>query len=226
VCGRYVSPDQASIEREFNLVHMEWHFPASFNVAPTEEVPVVRVRKGERQGLRLRWGLIPYFAKGVPPKYSTINARIETVQTAASYRGPWGRGQRCLVVARGFYEWQTQADGKTRVPYYIHLNDQDIFAFAGLWDSSRTDAGAWIESCVHITLPANRLLGEIHNTQQRMPAILAEDDREAWLSGSPQEAWATLKPYPDEHMVAWPVSTRVNKPDHDEPELIEPLKRA
>jgi putative SOS response-associated peptidase YedK len=226
VCGRYVSPDEASIEREFNLVHMEWNFPPSFNVAPTEEVPVVRVRKGERQGLRLRWGLIPYFAQGIPPKYSTINARIETVQTAASYRGPWARGQRCLVVARGFYEWQTQADGKSRVPYYIHLNDQDIFAFAGLWDSSRTDAGAWIESCVHITLPANRLLGEIHNSKQRMPAILAREDREAWLSGSPEEAWATLKPYPDEHMVAWPVSTRVNKPDNDEPELIEPLKSA
>jgi putative SOS response-associated peptidase YedK len=59
VCGRYVSPDEASIEREFNLVHMEWQFPSSFNVAPTQEVPVVRLRKGERQGIRLRWGLIP-----------------------------------------------------------------------------------------------------------------------------------------------------------------------
>ena len=117
MCGRYVSPDEASIEREFNLVHMEWHFPPSFNVAPTQQVPVIRVRKGARQGIRLRWGLIPYFAAGIPPKYSTINARIETVQSAASYRGPWSRGQRCLVAARGFYEWQTQADGKTRVPY-------------------------------------------------------------------------------------------------------------
>jgi putative SOS response-associated peptidase YedK len=222
MCGRYVSPDQASIEREFNLVHMEWQFPASFNVAPTEEVPVVRVRKSERQGTRLRWGLIPFFAAGVPPKYSTINARMETVQTAASYRGPWNRAQRCLVVAQGFYEWQTQADGKSRVPYYIHLNDQDIFAFAGLWDVSRKADGTSIESCVHLTMPANRLLGEIHNTQHRMPAILAREDREAWLSGSPEEAWATLKPYPDEHMVAWPVSKRVNKPDQDDPALIEP----
>ena len=136
MCGRYVSPSEAAIEREFNLVHMEWQFPSSFNVAPTQEVPIVRVRKGERQGIRLRWGLIPYFAQGVPPKYSTINARMETVQTAPSYRGCWNRGQRCLVVAQGFYEWQTQADGKSRVPYYIHLNDQEIFAFAGLWDAS------------------------------------------------------------------------------------------
>jgi putative SOS response-associated peptidase YedK len=220
MCGRYVSPDEASIEREFNLVHMEWKFPASFNVAPTEEVPVVRIRKGLRQGVRLRWGLIPFFAQGLPPKYSTINARIETVQTAASYRGPWNRGQRCLVPAQGFYEWQTLADGKRRIPYYIHLDDQEIFAFAGLWDASKTAGGQWIESCVHITMPANTLMAEIHNTQRRMPAILAKQDREAWLEGSPQEAWAALKPYPDEHMAAWPVSTRVNKPDNDDAELI------
>jgi putative SOS response-associated peptidase YedK len=223
MCGRYVSPSEASIEREFNLVHMEWQFPSSFNVAPTQDVPVVRMRKGERQGVRLRWGLIPYFAQGVPPKYSTINARIETVQTAPSYRGSWSRGQRCLVIAQGFYEWQTQADGKSRVPYYIHLNDQELFAFAGLWDASRTAQGAWVESCVHLTMPANRLLTEIHNTQHRMPAILAHEDREAWLSGSTEEAWAALKPYPDEHMVAWPVSTRVNKPANDDARLIEPV---
>jgi putative SOS response-associated peptidase YedK len=224
MCGRYVSPSEASIEREFNLVHMEWQFPSSFNVAPTQEVPVVRLRKGERQGIRLRWGLIPYFAQGVPPKYSTINARIESVQTAPSYRGPWSRGQRCLVVAQGFYEWQTQADGKSRVPYYIHLNDQEIFAFAGLWDASRTAQGTWVESCVHLTIPANRLLSEIHNTQHRMPAILTREDREAWLSGSAEEAWAILKPYPDEHMVAWPVSTRVNKPANDNAQLTEPVR--
>jgi putative SOS response-associated peptidase YedK len=222
MCGRYVSPDAASIEREFNLVHMEWQFPPSFNVAPTEEVPVVRLRKGVRQGVRLRWGLIPYFARGVPPKFSTINARMESVQTAASYRGPWSRDQRCLVVARGFYEWQTQADGKSRVPYFIHLNDQEIFAFAGLWDSSKTAEDTWIESCVLITMPANRLLSEIHNTQHRMPAILSREGREAWLAGSPESAWAALEPYPDEHMVAWPVSKRVNKPDNDDPELIVP----
>jgi putative SOS response-associated peptidase YedK len=222
MCGRYVSPDEASIEREFNLVHAEWQFPPSYNVAPTQPVPVVRSIEGRRQGSLLRWGLIPFFARGVPPKYSTINARIETVQTAASYRGPWKRGQRCLVAMQGFYEWQVQADGKSKVPFYITLNDQDIAAFAGLWDSSRTDAGEYIQSVTHITVPANSLMGEIHNTQHRMPAILSKDDREAWLSGSPDEAWATLKPYPEDHMVAWPVSTRVNTPKNNDAKLIEP----
>ena len=223
MCGRYVSPDEASIEREFNLVHSEWQFPPSYNVAPTQSVPIVRNLKGTPHGALMRWGLIPYFARGVPPKYSTINARIETVQTAASYRGPWQRGQRCLVVMRGFYEWQLQPDGKTKVPFYITTNDQEIAAFAGLWDSSRTDTGDYIESVTHITVPANSLLGDIHNTKHRMPAILAKQDREAWLSGTPDEAWSTLKAYPDDHMVAWPVSTRVNAPKHNDASLIEPL---
>ena len=223
MCGRYVSPDEASIEREFNLVHTEWQFPPSFNVAPTQSVPIVRNVEGARRGALMRWGLIPFFARGVPPKYSTINARIETVQTAASYRGPWIRGQRCLVVVRGFYEWQVQPDGKTKVPFYFHVNDQDVFAFAGLWDSSRSDAGDRIESCTHITVPANKLLGEIHNAKQRMPAILAKEDREAWLTGTTEEAWATLKSYPDESMVAWPVSTRVNTPKNNDASLVQPV---
>ena len=222
MCGRYVSPDEASIEREFNLVRSEWQFPPSFNVAPTQNVPVIRSVEGKPRGSLMRWGLIPYFARGVPPKFSTINARVETVQTAASYKGPWSRGQRCLVVAQGFYEWQVQADGKTKLPYYITTNDQPIFAFAGLWDSSRTDSGARIESVTHITLPANGLLGEIHNTQHRMPAILGKADREAWLNGTPEEAWETLTPYPDDLMVAWPVSTRVNAPKNNDAKLIEP----
>jgi putative SOS response-associated peptidase YedK len=221
MCGRYVAPDEAAIEREFNLVHSEWQFPASFNVAPTQNVPVIRSVDGKPHGALLRWGLIPFFARGVPPKYSTINARIETVQTAASYRGPWERGQRCLVVAQGFYEWQVQADGKTKVPYYIHAADQKIFAFAGLWDSSRTDAGDRIESVTHITVPANPLLSVIHNAKQRMPAILEKADREAWLTGTPEEAWEALAPYPDDLMVAWPVSTRVNAPKNNDARLIE-----
>ena len=112
MCGRYVSPDDAAIEREFNLVRAEWQFPPSYNVAPTDDVPVVRLNKeGERTGSRMHWGLIPYWAKGVAPKFSTINATIEKLTEAASWRGPWSRGQRCIMPATGFYEWQLLPDG-------------------------------------------------------------------------------------------------------------------
>ena len=125
MCGRYVSPDEASIELEFNLVHMEWQFPPSFNAAPTQQVPVVRQADGALQGSCMRWGLIPFFAKGEPPKYSTINARIETIETAASYRGPWKRGQRCIIPAAGFYEWHLNNDGKKQ-PFYIRSVGQEV----------------------------------------------------------------------------------------------------
>jgi putative SOS response-associated peptidase YedK len=222
MCGRYVTPDESSVEREFNLLRGPQNFPPSYNVAPTQLVPIIRRPGGDGIVELLRWGLIPFFAHGLAPSYSTINARIETVQTAASYRGPWKRGQRCLIVACGFYEWQVQADGKTKIPYYIHLNDQSVFAFAGLWDASRKDTGELVESCVHITQPANSLLAEIHNSKRRMPAILAAEDRQIWLAGSAEEAWAALRPYPDEHMVAWPVSTRVNEPANNDAQLIAP----
>jgi SOS response associated peptidase (SRAP) len=116
MCGRYVSPDEASIEREFTLVRAEWQFPPSYNVAPTQNVPVVRVNKaGERTGALLHWGLIPHWAKGVQPKFSTINATVEKIIDAATWRGAWKRGQRCTLPAlvKGIYPSQAHP-GPTR----------------------------------------------------------------------------------------------------------------
>ncbi len=170
-------------------------------------------------------GLIPYFARGVPGKYSTINARIETMQVTAAYRGSWQRSQRCLQVAEGFYEWHQDETGR-KVPYYIRLNDQSVFGFAALWDRSIKADGTAIGSCAHITLPANALMSEIHNAgsnPQRMPAIVRKQDREAWLEGSQQEAWSVLQPYDPGLMVAYEVSTRVNAPKNNDPSLTEPV---
>jgi putative SOS response-associated peptidase YedK len=223
MCGRYVFPDDAAIEREFNLVRTEWKFPASYNVAPTQDVPAVRLnRQGDHSGSLLHWGLIPFWAKGVQPKYSTINATIEKLTDGATWRGPWTRGQRCIMPARGFYEWQLLPDGKSKQPYYITLNDQDILGFAALWDSSRRDDGVTVESCTMVTMPANRLMSEIHNVKHRMPAILAKDARDAWLTASPEEAFKLLTQYPDTHMIATPVSKRVNAPRNNDAELINP----
>jgi putative SOS response-associated peptidase YedK len=227
MCGRYVSPDEASIEREFNLVRSEFTFPPSYNVAPTQQVPVVRIVGGGRQGLRMRWGLIPFFAKGEPPKYSTINARVETMETAASYRGPWRRGQRCLQVALGFFEWHTDDAGR-KAPHYIRLNDQDVFGFAALWDRSVKPDGVAIESVVHITMPGNDLMKHVHNAGGnpfRMPAIVAKEDREAWLAGSIEEALKVLKPYDQTHMVHYEVTAAVNSPKNNTSVNIEPVVR-
>jgi hypothetical protein len=94
MCGRHVSPDIAEAERYF-LVHLlRWKFERSYNVAPTQQIPVVRMADVQREGVTLRWGLVPFFARGVPPKYSTINATVEKLTDGACRRGPWKRGQR------------------------------------------------------------------------------------------------------------------------------------
>jgi putative SOS response-associated peptidase YedK len=223
MCGRYITKEQRAIERELPYIDVvRWpDLEARYNVSPSQDVPVVRWLEGQYEGTMMRWGLVPYFARGVVPKYSTINARIESIETSAAYRGPWRRAQRCVLPAGGFYEWHLNDSG-IRQPFYIHLADQELFGFAGLWDRSKGPGGV-IESCTLITMPANPLLKQIHNAQQRMPAILRRGDHEAWLQGDQSAARAALIEYPADAMVAWPVSTRVNSPRNEGPALIEPM---
>lgn len=223
MCGRYVSPGDLDIEREFALVgsRAPHPFPQRYNVAPSTTVPAIWEREGRRELIAMRWGLIPFFAHGAAGKYSTINARVETVRTSPAYRSAWKRSQRCLVPARGFYEWQVIPGGKR--PWYVSCADQAVFAFAALWDSSTPEGGEPILSCTVITLPASPLMAEIHNTKNREPAILRREDVETWMTGTPDEAFACLKQYPDELRSAWPVSRKVNTPKSDGPALIEPV---
>lgn len=207
MCGRFVSRADAAAEREWGLV-TPWHRAfGSHNVSPTQDVPVIVSTDGDRAGVFMRWGLIPAFAHGQAGKYNTINARIETVEKSPAYRGPWRRGQRCVVPVVGFYEWQG------RQPHFIYRADGHQMGLAGLWDRS-----ASVESFTIITMPANELVGRIH-AKQRMPAILQDDAVSAWLAGEPD----VLATYPADRMAAHPVSTRVNTPRNDDAALIEPV---
>jgi putative SOS response-associated peptidase YedK len=226
MCGRYIIRQQTKALREWEKYGPP-PFLDSYNVAPTQQVSILRVQDGHPRFTQVRWGLVPFFTHGAPPKYSTINARIESFETAASYRGAWRRGQRCLQLASGFYEWHLDQYGR-KSPYLISLADQELFAFAGLWDRSIKDDGSAVESCVHMTMPANALMADIHNTgnnPHRMPAILRLEDRAAWLEGSLEEARAALVPYPADLMVAYEVSSRVNSVKNNSPDLIEPVQR-
>lgn len=214
MCGRYILAQAEKFERAVRLGKIQWPFTVSYNVAPTQLVPVVRTAQGVREGVMLRWGLIPFFAKGVTPKYSTINAKIEKLEAGPAWRGPWKRGQRCVQLCAGFYEWHLTDSGRKQ-PFFIHLADQEVFGFASIWDRSVSDEGVAVESCAIITMPGNELMREIHNTganPYRMPAILAPSDFGTWLEGGPEEAHSVLKPYPTDLMVAHAVSTRVNSP--------------
>ncbi|WP_026289562.1 SOS response-associated peptidase [Thioalkalivibrio sulfidiphilus] len=220
MCGRFASRTDAAIEHAFGVTESHWADWSSFNVAPSMAVPVVREHEGVRQGVMLRWGLIPFWARGEPPKYSTINARAEGIDTAASYRGPWRRGQRCVIPALGFYEWK--GEGKGKQPFYIRLAGGEPFGLLGLWDCSVGPDGKVVESVTIITVPANPLVADIH-AKGRMPAMALASRCPAWLQAGPEDARAMLLPFPADQMDAYPVSTRVNSPRNDGPDLVEPI---
>jgi putative SOS response-associated peptidase YedK len=220
MCGRYIVLNSQAIQQLFSVLPPD-DWQDRCNVAPSQDVPTVRLIEGQRVLTLMRWGLIPRFAQGVTGNFSTINARVETIRTSAAYREPWRKGQRCLVLASAFYEWQEVPGGKQ--PHYIGCADQEVFAFAGLWDSSTPAGGVPILSCTIITLPASPLMAQIHNTRQREPAILRPEDHDTWLKGSAEAAFACLKQYPDELRSAWPVSKQVNSPKNQGPALMARL---
>ncbi len=146
MCGQFYVKLLRYLEEYDQLQQSDWPQDfSSYNIAPTQNVPVVRMVDGQRAGSMLRWGLVPFWARGEPPKYSTINATIEKIESAATWRGPWQLGQRCILMASGFYEWHLNADG-SKQPFAIEIADQPMFGFAGLWDRSRSDAGEVVES--------------------------------------------------------------------------------
>jgi len=223
MCGKYILAQAAKAERAMGIRRGHWDYPLSYRVLPTEQVPVVVEGGGEREAVQMRWGLVPWWAQGVPLKASTINATAERLDSAPSYRDAWRRGQRCLLVLAGFYEPHLNEDG-SRDQFFVSLAGREVFGVGGLWERSRRPDGSYLVSCTLITVPANPLLAVVHNQKQRMPAILAESAYDSWLLGPAQQARELLRPYPEESMRAWQVSRRVNNRQLPNDErLIAPL---
>ena len=191
------------------------------NVAPSQQVPVVRRRTAlGRELALLRWGLLPHWAKKEKTRYSMINARAESVATKPAYRSAF-RSRRCLIPATGFFEWQQTPAGKQ--PWNFRLKSRQPFAFAGLWEHWEGGGDKVVESFTIIVTEANELVRPVHD---RMPVILAPDEYDTWLAPAPhdREALQTmLDPYPAVEMEGYPVSRKVNNPDNDDPDCVAPL---
>jgi putative SOS response-associated peptidase YedK len=222
MCGRYVSKDQAAVERAFNVTRGGNDvFEAHFNAAPTLTLPVIRVhRERGRELAGLRWGLVPYWAKDAKMGAGMINARGETIAEKPAFRNAFER-RRCLVPMAGFYEWQKGPTGK--VPHFIHLLNIDQFAAAGLFEWwPGKDGAAAIESYTIVTTSANEMMAPLHD---RMPVILHEQDHAAWLDPKNRDTTSLqelLVPYPSEEMRAYPISTLVNNARNEGPQLLDP----
>ena len=221
MCGRYtITLEPAFFQQELALGKIPSEWKPRYNVAPTQNVP--SVRSGVTRDVEmLRWGLIPHWAKDTSIGYKLINARSETLREKPSFRDAFHK-RRCLVLADGFYEWQKSSkDGRQKVPYRFTLKDEKPFAFAGLWELWRSGEKEEVVSCTIITCAANAVVSAIHN---RMPVILDKDTCWCWLELQSMDALTgLLQPYPAEKMRAYPVSTRLNNPNEDDLQLIQPL---
>ena len=224
MCGRFTLRAPASVIAEQFALFEVPPFTARFNIAPTQPVPVIRMRPGpaaDRELVWLRWGLVPGWAKDPAIGSRLINARAETAAEKPAFRTALRR-RRCLVAADGFYEWQ-QA-GRTKQPYFIHLCDDRPFAFAGLWEAWEGADHTWLETCTLLTTGPNDLLRPIHD---RMPVILPPAAYSCWLDPAiedPRQLAPLLVPYPSDQMEAYQVGSLVNSPSHDVPGCIEPTE--
>ena len=224
MCGRYRrTTAEEELARRYHIpIPPQRDLPISWNIAPSEDVLAVRYNSGTKQRSldALRWGLIPYWAKDPKIAYKTINARVETVDTAPSYREAFKK-RRCLIPVDSFYEWKRVVGGK--IPYAIGMKDDAPFVFAGLWEGWKDPAtDEWVRTCTIITGEPNELVAQIHT---RMPVILPEEDHAKWLGETEDgDLKALLKPFPADQMRIWRISPRVNSPENNDPDIITPMK--
>lgn len=198
-------------------------FPARYNIAPTQQIAIIREDVNHRNRLDfVHWGLIPSWAKDKSVGNHMINARAETVHEKPAFRHAI-RCRRCLIPASAFYEWRKESGIK--IPLYIRLKDGSPMVFAGVWETWKSPEGENLESCTILTTTANKLIEPIHD---RMPVILHPQEYGHWLDREmtdPTKLQRLYQPYPAETMEAIEVSTAVNNPRNDSPDLVLPIHR-
>ena len=226
MCGRFgQTATSAELAAAFQA---RWSCPEPdlprFNVAPTHDVPVLLRHDGERVLDVFRWGLIPSWAKDPAIGNRMINARAETVLEKPAFRTAFAR-RRCLVPAGGFYEWKKAAGSAKgpKIPHWIHPADGEPLTLAGLWETWRPARDAPpVRTFTILTTEPSADVSALHD---RMPVIVAPGDRDGWLDAETPtaDAAALLRPAPEGTLRAYAVSTAVNRPGYDTPDLIVAL---
>jgi putative SOS response-associated peptidase YedK len=194
-----------------------------YNGAPSQELLVIREnhKTGERSLDLLRWGLIPHWCQDPTDGRRPINAKAESVSTLPTFRDAYAQ-RRCIVPVDGFFEWRARKGARAKQPYAIAMKDGSPFGLAGVWENWRNlTTGEWERTFAIITVPSNELVRQIHD---RMPAILKLESYDRWLGPEldPQDLLIT---YPPKPMTMWPISTRVNTPENDDPSLLDQVDK-
>jgi putative SOS response-associated peptidase YedK len=211
MCGRFTLHSRDRIKLK-GLASLDLPFEARYNIAPSQSVLTIGDFGAGLEGRLITWGLIPSWSTD---GRGFINARAETLEDKPSFSESF-RLRRCLIPADGFFEWKRT--GREKRPSYFQVDDEMPFAFAGIWDTW-SNRGDVVTTCAIITTAANELVAELHD---RMPAILLAKFHDAWLDPTTDRAVLTgmLKPFPSLRMKTHPVSSSVNSPDNDMPDLL------
>jgi len=220
MCGRYASSaSQELLEDLYEVDDFDGMPPASWNIAPTDQVPAVIERPGpdgpRRKLVALTWGLVPSWSKDARGGARLINARLETVAAKPAFRKAFA-ARRCLLPADGYYEWEDTGErerGKpVKQPYFIHRVDDEPLAFAGLWEAWKpkgAEDDEVLRSTTIVTTDANATMSVIHD---RMPVILPPSKWAEWLDPANEDVDSLaglLVPAPPQLLTMHPVSTDV-----------------
>lgn len=237
MCGRYVSPEEAAIERRWHVGRNSGNpLSGRFNTSPTTVIPILRRNdSGATEIASARWGLIPSWWKNDAPPSFSFNARLEEAAGKPMWRHPL-RHSRCLIPALGWYEWQAieGQDPKTgkpktlKQPHYLRRRDGELFCFAGLLSVWTTPAQeAPVLSCAILTAAARGPVAEVHD---RMPVVLDDEANAEWLAPSGKDADTAAELIRRHAVVAqfehYRVSTAVNNSRSEGPALIEKVSNA
>jgi putative SOS response-associated peptidase YedK len=215
MCSRYFLDADGNVIAYTFSVPLNERVRRRFNIAPTQEAPIVRVsQEGPREMAMLRWGLVPAWSKDLGAGTKMINARGESVAEKPAFREAMAR-RRCLVPATGFFEWKAVPGRKQ--PFAITVPERPLFAFAGLWETWRPRDDEAIETFTIVTTDANEAIAPIHD---RMPVILPKEAEDAWLRADVVEASALLKPY-EGPVALRAVSRVVSSVKNDVPECLD-----
>lgn len=217
MCGRYsITKDIEEVAQDLEIDLPEFEFEPRYNIAPSQRLPII-TNEAPRQMQLHRWGLIPFWAKDPKIGYKLINARGETIAEKPSFRSAF-KQRRCLVPLDGFYEWKKTGTGKQ--PFHIRMQDRKTLTFAGLWESWKDPEGKEVRSFTIVTTTPNELMADLHH---RMPVILDSEERKLWLNTEAplDQVLELVRPYEGKPMEAVRVSTKVNSPRNEGPDLLQ-----
>lgn len=220
MCGRFMLISSSSDIAEQFSVDRTVEFERRYNIAPGQEVIGISMSRDNigREMRGYHWGLVPPWAKDGAIGAGLVNARSETIAEKPAFRNAF-KSRRLLIPANGFYEWEKKVG--TRIPFLIGMNDDSLFAMAGIWEKWKGPENHVLISCCILTTNSNELTGRIHD---RMPVIVKPEYYGEWLAqtGLPENLSREIfKSFPADLMRMREVSPKVNKTDYDKPDCID-----